>query len=369
MSKASATYMKRELKKVLPVFILAVLNAVFTFVLVYVKLSNNNSNLRLNLAYMEATYLEGGDLFLASLCHNLDMWYFISMVVIELLLIQRVFYLENRAGVSDFLKILPVKETHKILMKVCAGELVIFGYCAVFGIAGTIVNALLSPGLAETSMILSAEGAASNTYAMLWHMAGMIFLSMSAIFLVMFVVQCCIHNVPLATAVGIGFLCVPYYYSMLYFIVKSGQTPLLQLAESLFRPYTYGIKRELSEISESAYIVTLEWQNPQKMCIFFIFVIVAALIALAAALYFRWNLRESNAYHINSPGVREFIITGFSVSVGTAMAFFSGHEIEIIKGTVRGQREFFCITLVVAAIVWGIFHAVMLIRSSRRRRI
>lgn len=367
MSKASATYMKRELRKVLPVFILAVLSAIFVFVIVYLTLVDNNTNLRLNLAYMEGLYMEGGDLFIAQLYHFLDKCYFILMAVIELLLIQRVFYLENRAGVSDFLKILPVKETHKILMKVCAGELVIFGYCAVFGIAGTIANALLSPGLAEINMILSAEGAASNACAMLWHMAGMIFLSMSAIFLVMFVIQCCIHNVPLATAVGIGFLCVPYYYSMIYYTAKLGKTFLMQIVSGLFCPYTYVIKQEFSEISETAYITTVEWQNPQKIRMFLIFVIVTALVALAAALYFRWNLRESNTYYINSPGVREFIITGFSVSVGTAMALATGHEMQIVHGTVRGQKEFFCITLVVAAIVWGIFHVVTLVRSSRRR--
>ncbi len=367
MSKASATYMKRELRKVLPVFILAALSAIFVFGLVYLALADNNANLRLNLAYMEGLYMEGGDLFIAQLCYFLDKWYFILTAVIELLLIRRVFYLENRAGVSDFLKILPVKETHKVLMKACAGELVIFGYCAVFGAAGTIANALLSPGLAEINMILSAEGAASNACAMLWHMTGMMFLSMSAIFLVLFVVQCCIHNVSMATIVGIGFLCVPYYYSMIYYMAKSGKTPLMQIAIGLFCPYAYRIEQNVSEISETASIAMVEWQNPQKIRMFLIVVIAAALAALAAALYLRWNLRESNTNYINSPAVREFILTGFSVSAGTAIALASGYEMQIVHGTVRGQREFFGITLAAAAVVWGILHAVMLVRSLRRR--
>lgn len=369
MSKASATYMKRELKKVLPVFILAVLNAILIFVLVYLRLSDSNTNLRLSLAYMGEVYSEGGDVFIATLCHLLDRWYLIPTAAIELLLIRRVFYLENRAGVSDFLKILPVKETHKILMKVCAGEMVIFGYCAVFGIAGTIANALLAPGLTETNMILSAEGAASDSFAMLWYMTGMIFLSMSAIFLVMFVIQCCIHSVPLATMAGIGFLCVPYYYSLIYYIAKSGKTPVMEVAASLFCPYTYGINSGISEVSETASMISFEWKSPQEIRMFFVFIILAAVAALAATLYFRWNLRESNNCYINSPGVREFIITGISVSVGTAAAMMTGHAIRIVRGTVRGRTGFFCVTLAVAAIVWGIFHVVMFVRSSRNRRI
>lgn len=369
MSKAAATYMKRELRKVLPVFILGVLNAVFIFVLLYLELSKQNTTLRLFLAYMGDTYVDGGDLFITRLCDYLDQWYPISMAVIEVLLIRRVFYLENRAGVSDFLRILPVKETHKILMKVCAGEAVIFGYCAVFGIIGTIVNALVSPGLTEINMILTAEGTASNSCAMLWHMTGMIFLSMSAIFLVMFVIQCCVHSVPLATVVGIGFLCVPYFYSMIYYMAKSGRTPIMHTAASLFRPYMFEVKTQVSELSEPSCILMFEWLSPQKILMFFIFVIVTALVVLAATLYFRWNIRESNTYYINSPAVREFIITGFSVSVGIVVALMTGRIIRIAAGTVRGQRGFFGVTLIVAAIVWGIFHAVMWFRFFRRRGI
>ena len=103
--------------------------------------------------------------------------------------------------------------------------------------------------------------------------------------------------------------------------------------------------------------------------IFLCAVIVTALIALAFVLHLRWNVRESNATLINSAGVREFIMTGFAISCGTALAEFSGNELVVINGGVLGRVGFYGVTLVSGAIVWAVLHVIGAVWSRRQRGI
>lgn len=110
MSKSSVTYMKRELRKVLPVFALAVLYAAFIFLVVCLELSDQNAQARLAIAFPNTVFFNAGNTFCFMVASILGKFHSIAVIVLEVLLIRKVFYLENRAGVSDFLRILPLKE-------------------------------------------------------------------------------------------------------------------------------------------------------------------------------------------------------------------------------------------------------------------
>lgn len=373
MSRPAVTYMKREWKKVLPVFVLSVCYAAFVFILVFVTLSDTNTVFRLQMAYPEwAPGFEIGDVFISTLSGILDSFHGFAVIVFEALLIRKVFYQENRAGISDFLRILPIRERNKAAMKVCAGESVILGFCLLFGTFGSITNALLSKGLAENASIMpigifTAGGAASNTYTMLWQTSGMMFLALSAIFLVLFVAQSCIHNMPAAMFAGFGLLLVPYYYTTLYEMTTMKALHMSEVAGSFLTHYpAVNVENEYVGDTE-LYTMTAEWGYIGERILFLAAVILAAAGILVLLLHFRWNIRESNNRMINSPAVAEFIVTGLSISTGTAVALITGNMPYPAAETVMEKYGFFIVTLIVGCIVWALIHGVGLALMKRQR--
>lgn len=115
-------------------------------------------------------------MFIYSLCGKLDEFHVLAVIVLEMFLIRQIFYLENRAGIMDFLRILPIKEWKKVCIKAGVGKCVILGICAVFGLTGTIVNVILNPKITMLNELVQNAGTIGNSYVMLWQIVLIIFL-------------------------------------------------------------------------------------------------------------------------------------------------------------------------------------------------
>lgn len=376
MSKPVVTYMKREYKKVLPVLILSLCYAAFVFILVYLRLNDENTILRQRLAYVdEAGYFYMGDLFLNALWEVLNEYHRFLVIVFEVLLIRKVFYQENRAGVSDFLRILPIKERNKIMMKICAGESVILGFCAVFGILGTIVYNVLSPGLEERAGIfpiesLTMDESAIHTCRMIWQTSFLMFLALSAMFLVLFLMQCCVHNMPVALFAGFGLLYAPYYYTSLNEMAVWGdkEIHMSNVAASFLSHYPYVNGGGVLAGSEDLMCYYAKLMYYGEKIWFLIAVILIAAVMLAIALRLRWNVKGSNNIMINSPAVAEFIVTGLSISVGVGVAVLTGNEpYTALRATPMEKYAFYFVTLAVGAVVWVLFHVINMAVMKRQR--
>lgn len=376
MNKPVVTYMKREYKKVLPVLILSVCYAAFVFILVYLRLDDENTVLRQRLAYVdEIGYFQMGDLFFDALCGVLDEYHRFIVIVFEVLLIRKVFYQENRAGISDFLRILPIKERNKIMMKICAGESAILGFCTVFGVLGTIVYNVLRPGLEERAGIfpvekLTVDGSAMHTCRMIWQTSFLMFLALSAMFLVLFLMQCCVHNMPVALFAGFGMLYAPYYYSFLNEMAVWGdkEIHMSSVTASFLSHYprVFGTGVIAGREDLTYYFAKLMYFS--ETIWFLVAVILISAVMLAVALRLRWNVKGSNNIMINSPAVAEFIVTGLSISVGVGVAVLTGNEpTTALRATPVEKYAFYFVTLAVGAVVWVLFHVINMAVMKRQR--
>lgn len=366
MSKQVLTYMKRELRKVLPVFIFAVLYAAGVFIITGLRLSDVESQVLLGIS--EADFGRNivlGDLFLMGMSEIMDKFHFLAVVIIEMFLIQRVFYQENRAGVSDFLRILPIKERDKVLMKICAGEAVLAGFCLAFGCFGSIANAFMAPEIRRMESLFdpALTGGTANVYVILWQTVLLMFLALSAIFLILFAARCCVHSVFLANIVGIGTLLTPFFFSAVAQSFLRYPNNMLLVTGSLVGHYpTY------TDVSPGAEDVMLSVVHVALPCLgkitgFIVAVILVAAVVIALSLWFRWNIQESNNRLINSLVVSEFVITGVSFCIGTAVAYIFCDASYLLQY----NTAFFVTGLIVTVVVWILIHAIIMFVSNRRR--
>lgn len=204
-----------------------------------------------------------------------------------------------------------------------------------------------------------------DSYAILWQISLMMFLTMSAIYLVLFVVQCCIHSVPLAAFVGVGILLVPSYYTLISWFFSDKLLNMTEVAGCFLYPYP-----EYSYEGISAYDImqpiSVSWDQLTYKLVFLFVVILLSLAVLVLVLRNRWNIRESNNSVINSPAVREFIITGFSISVGAGVSVVFNDSSNIMRGTSR-LVPFYIETLIIGAIVWAVIHLIGFVLAKRQR--
>ncbi len=373
MSKPVITYLNREIKKVFPVLILGILYAVFMFGKIYLGLKNNYMDAVLSFAYPDWFSIPGtGDLFISLLCNYMAQLHLIFVVIFTAILVCRVFYLENRAEISDFLRILPVKEWQKLWMKVAVGETAILLTCGVFGIIGTVCNAMLSPGLQKVNSFFPGDLVSADSYLMLWQIVLLMFLGMSAIFLVLFVAQSCIHNMAVAFGVGCGVLLTPLYFSVIYESVVMDPSVSHDIPMSIITHYPDVfhdgslLESDLSYLGGETYmsidVSTSQWAWFSEKLIFLLVIIAIALAIIAAVSAFRWNIRESSNAMINSIAVTEFIFTGICIAVATLFAFLiydGGHNVD--------DFLFWLTSGLVAAILLAIVNMVYYIVQKRRR--
>lgn len=368
MDKATVTFLKREIKKVLPVFVFGLLGVLVLYGYTYMNLRDQWLDGMLKFAYKNYFHIyQVGDLFLSYLVRD-EVSLFV--ILLEVLLVMRVFYLENRAGISDFLRILPVKEWKKTWIKVGVGEAVNAGLCILFGIVGTIVHAILCPGINEINGIMPQGTTDTDSLAILWQYVFILFCVMSAMFLVLFAAQICVHHKVVAFMVGGGVLFAPVFYSIAYPIliepVMINRGMLVMIPGSIFDFYPG--KDYLAMENANAGSITkilVSWLGYTEKISYLLILAAAALVIIALALKFRWNIRESNNSIINSKAVMEFILTGVSLSAALGYVFVFG---DITVGS-RDPYERFC-TWIVIIIVTGILLFVenIVVEVMRRKR-
>lgn len=372
MSKPVITYLKREIKKVLPVLILGIVYVAFIFGIVYLNLRDKYMDAILSFAYSDWFSVdEIGDLFINRLCSYMEEFHLIFIIVFIGILVYRVFYQENRAEISDFLRTLPVKDWQKLWIKVGVGEGVILLVCALFGVTGTVMNAILNPKFQEISSFFPGDHAPVGSYVMLWQIVLMMFLGMSAIFLVLFAAQSIIHNVAVAFCVGSGVLFAPFYFTTVYESVVNDSYIAHSIPLSLlmyYPEYIYGgeaIDVDLSYVGEqpmsmSVTIANAQWEWFSEKLLFLLVLILIALVIITAVAAFRWNIRESSNSIINSKAVTEFIFTGISVAVAASIVLFNSD----------GGEDGFQVWLtsgLIAAILLAVANMILYAVQKRRR--
>lgn len=355
MNKATVTYMKREYKKVLPVFVLAILYIGFIFGNVYMELADTSTEVLLSFCYTsEYGYFELGNMFVGRIVNTMETVHMIFILIFEFLLIQRVFYQENRAGVSDFLRILPIREKNKVAIKALAGESVIAAFCLLFGAAGSLTYAVLAPGLTEAVGFFQHAGVTVDPYLVIWQVTLLMFLALSVIFCVMFLTRMCIHNQVLAAIGGVGILFVPVYYSYIFHVISGGiGSKMYEVAQAFTNPLPRAAMFA-TEDNINRYVAV--WESYSEKVIFLLVLAAVVLIAVLVSMWKKWNIRESNSTIVNSPGVAEFFVTGFSFSVGMGWNFLTGSYSYGMSGT--QLYVYFIESIIVGAIVWAVIHGI-----------
>ena len=159
MSRPTMVYIKREMKKVLPLFALAVIYSAITYLFVYMAMKDEVSSRLLALAgYSECVGIyDSGDLFLDSLRRVMERLSLFGVIFFVFILILRLFATENRSEISDFIRILPIKEWKKIWIKAGVGEVAILGSCLLFGLTGTVLNAVFTPQIQEINEMIPGD--------------------------------------------------------------------------------------------------------------------------------------------------------------------------------------------------------------------
>lgn len=371
MSKPAITYMKREIKKSYPVFILGVLYSIFIFAIVFYELRDVQSEALVSFAYPEFfDQMEGGDLFIYSLSHQMEKIHAFVVIVLEVLLIRQIFYLENRAGITDFLRILPVKEWKKTCIKAGVGETIIFGICVVFGLTGTIVNAILNPRITMANQFVPNYGATVNSYAMLWQIVLLMFLAMSAIFLVLFAAQICIHNSMVAYAAGAGILAAPFYFVTLYESVTTGKTyeGIGNIPKSLLyhEPLNFMRSTEYQNNYFTKEVTVYQWYPEQLK--FLILISLAAAVIIALAVKMRWNIRQSDHSIVSSLVILEFVLSGLFLCAGTGIAVATNNlPMHIRQRDYAGELKFWLISIFIAGVFLLAANIGVLLKIKRRK--
>lgn len=324
MDKATITFLKREIKKVLPVFVIAVLGGLLIFGKMYLSLRDHQLDGLLTFAYMYDFWIdEAGDMFLGYLLQDTIS---VFAIALEVILILRIFILENRTDISDFLRILPIKEWKKTWIKVGVGEGVNAVLCILFGIVGTAVYAVLGTGIEEINRMIPVGTTPTNSLVVLWQFVFIMFCAMSAVFLILFAVQLCVHHRGLALFIGGGILVTPFFYTIAYPLLvepgmkNSGMMPMITGSIVNFFPDCDFFSPEYSDLTKRL----IYWTGYTEKVLFLLILMAAALVVIALALHFRWNIQESNNLVINSKPVMEFILTGISLSAGVGMSLVFG---------------------------------------------
>ena len=317
MNKATVTYMKREYKKVLPVFVLAILYIGFIFGKVYMGLADTSTEVLLSFCYTsEYGYFELGNMFVG--------------------------------------RMVDVMEEVKVAIKALTGESVIAAFCLLFGAAGSLTYAVLAPGLTEAAGFFQHAGVTVDPYMVIWQVTLLLFLALSVIFCVMFLTRLCIHNQVLATIGGVGILFVPVYYSYIFYVISGGiGRKMYEVAQAFTNPLPRAAMFA-TEDNINRYVAV--WESYSEKVIFLLVLAAVVLISVLVSMWKKWNIRESNSTIVNSPGMAEFFVTGFSFSVGMGWNFVSGSYSYGMSGT--QLYVYFIESIIVGAIVWAVIHGI-----------
>lgn len=368
MNSAIRTYGKREFRKIslLPVFSL-----VYTL-LVYGTLSYVMNGL-ITEHYLKhgfsdmASYIMLGDCFFYYLYEVIMSAYHVIFVLgFEIFLVQRLFYLENREGVSDFLRVLPVREKDKVLVKVVIGESMNAFFALIFGVVGTITYKMFERDLVFQNQVFGST-TSTNAFLLIWQVSLLMFVTMSAIFLVLYLAQSVIHHRAVAFGVGAGVLFVPAVFAAMVIEVLDGSYQWIYAAISPLKPYAQGEMVTLLDGEDfTANRFLVEWNCYSESVILWSAIAVLAGVLIAVSVKCRWNLRESSNRMINSSGVHSFLISGIAFCAAMSVTVMA----DLFINTVNYEcfsvylRDVLCIWILLYVIAMGVL---WLIRKWTRK--
>lgn len=361
MSRAVITYAKREMKKLIPVLVLGVGYILFLFFKVYLDVRDFLVDGLLSFSYPGGFEIHHyGDVFLSPMAERMNDFHPVAVLVLEIFLIFRLFYQENRSEISDFLRILPVREWQKIWIKAGAGEILILCISILFGAVGTSFNLVIDSGVQEINSMIryQSAGESVNSFAGIWVTALLLFLSMSAIFLVLFAAQCCIHSILIGFLTGFGILSAPMYFCSALlgrnyiWIISALMAPYPEWAIGWTTDYAYS-EQELLEVHAI-------WDYLPEKVGFLLIAILAALIVLVAASRLYWHIREVANSIINSKAVMEFILTGLALAVAVGIVVF-------IDTIPNGTFGFYAVSLLIGGGLLGIFNIIAHLIEKRQK--
>lgn len=372
MSQPTVVYITREIKKVLPVLVLAVLYTMVIYLYVYMDVRDEIPSGLLALAgYSESAGIYGaGDLFLDSLRRIMGHLSFFGVVFFEFLLILRLFATENRSEISDFIRILPLKEWKKTWIKAGVGEAAILVSCLLFGLAGTVMNAVITPKIQQINEIIPNGTTNTNSCLMLWQIVLFVFLAMSAIYLILFAVQLCIHNMMLAFAVGGGILASIVYFVTMFATIYGDLGGMTGISYSLIQYLPYRSEIRWEYLYDIINVYDLEWSFYADRLLFLLMLCGIGIAMILLSIRCRWSIRENNFMLVNSNAVLQFIFTGISLAAGMGIALATGNA--PLRGTIYrdtgGEFRYWMVSIVIAALFLLVFNLAVLVRKKKQRR-
>ncbi len=363
MKGAIMTYGKREFRKVIAFPIVVLLYLILVFVTVGINLDEMIAEQYLAQGFPECfgSY-SVGDYFFHYLCEFvMDSSCAVVLFGVEIFLIQRLFYLENRDGVSDFLRILPIREKDKALIKIGIGEMMNLFFALLFGIIGTITYQVLDRDFSFRNQIVPGGSTSTNGLLVIWQIALLLFVVLSAIFLILYLAQSIIHHRAVAFLVGIGVLGVPAMFAYVMNYLFSLKVNIIYACAAVFHPVPNVVMKTIFEeeyLYIDQYVVKWDWYMNAMLLWGAMCLVAGALIALAIRC--RWNVKESSNRMINSDRVRSFIISGVSLSVamciGTMIACVwttSGRGVEINRMYLMATS---CVSLAFYGVAQGVLY-------------
>ncbi len=372
MSRPTMVYIKREMKKVLPLFALAVIYTAITYLYVYMAMKDEVSSRLLALAgYSECVGIyDSGDLFLDSLRQIMEQLSFFGVIFFVFILILRLFATENRSEISDFIRILPIKEWKKIWIKAGVGEVAILGSCLLFGLTGTVLNAVFTPQIQEINEMIPDSTTNTNSCLMIWQIVLFVCLAMSAIYLILFVVQLCIHNMMLAFAVGGGILASIVYFVTMFANIYGDMGGMIGISYSLTRYFPYRSETYLEFENQIITVYDLEWSFYADRLLFLLLLCGIGVALILLSIRCRWCIRENNFMLVNSNAVMQFIFTGISLAVGMGIALATGNAplIGTINRDTQGEFHYWMVSIGIAAIFLLVFNLAVILRKKKQRR-
>ncbi|MCM1245045.1 MAG: hypothetical protein NC293_05285 [Roseburia sp.] len=372
MSRAEITYTKREIKKVLPVLIVGVLYTIYMFVLLFFRLRDVCLNGYLAFSFPNYFQIsELGDVFMYWWDACADEFHVYVIIFMEMFLIRRIFYQENRAGISDFLRTLPVKEWKKTWIKAGVGEATIVVFCLIHGLAACAVNSVYDKPIHEITSMIPGGVTGANTYFMIWKTIFLMFVGMSVMFFILFAAQLYIHNMVAAYLIGAGVLATPLYITTIYWSLYEDARHLGigNIPASMLMPFPVfdmkDVAADMDTVSMASHVAYWDGYSGKLLFLFLFLIIAIAVILLA--LKKRWNVWESNNAVVNSRAVMQFIFSGISICFGTMVVMLFDDMLPV-----SGFEEFifWLFSVAVAGVILLILNVVVAVmeRKGKDRR-
>lgn len=373
MNRSERTYMKREVKKALPVLIIGILYTVAVFAIVFQRMKD--ICLDGYLAFSFPYYFSGreyGDCFIHEWVWFMEKFHPYVIIFMEALLIRRIFYQENRAGISDFLRTLPVKEWKKTWIKVGVGEAVIFVFCLVYGLAATVVYSIYGDRLNEINSMIPGASVSGNTYFMIGQIVLLMFVGMSVMFLILFAAQLYIHNLVAAYIVGVGVLVTPAYFTYIYGVLYGPARGLgiWTIPASVIASFPALDIQILNSGTDAITMIKYiaRWDGYSQKLLFLLLFFLLAVAVILLALKKRWNVWESNNALVNSKVVMEFIFTGISLGFGTVVVMALDDVMGWYLQSGAEEFLFWLYSVIVAGIILLFLNGTMIVLDREKRK-